>query len=295
MSMRTEGLRRALISDVTARWYVFQRRFLSTSTAHLVEEIRQALRVLSLPDSASDAEVRDRFQSLAKSNHPDVLQGGTEESSVAEDKMRRGVEAYKLLRRFTEAERHALLKQRVQQEEETERGRRVYEGVVGRKGGGSRATFEFNKFEQRRREMRNEAPPWKVDNHPPRNQRRSFLFYVLGGAATDARVSAAEILREYRRTGHLAGGRFRDCCAGSFGSRAPSGLFGANADEWARTRQRAERAQVVSAAFGRHIVAGVFAVTVFLLICMIFVAVKKQYAARGLYTSSESFAKRELR
>nr|CCC91854.1 putative chaperone protein DNAj [Trypanosoma congolense IL3000] len=264
-----------------ARHCTLQRRLVashtssSSSRAALAEELRCALRLLSLSDEATDVEVRERYQSIVKTSHPDVQQGGSPQAVAGGDKLHRCVDAYRLLRRHSEEERKSLLSSG---KKHSERGQHIYEGIAGRYGSGDTATARFNRFQQRQQEMRDAAPPWRVNNGPSRRKARGPWCYLFGATQRCARDAADELLREYRRTGHLLrSSPIRE------ERPPPPNFFSGDSEKWLKARERARRANLVTVAYGRHIIGAVFIVTIAAVTCLLWVVVKKCGIAQRLY------------
>ncbi|EAN89384.1 hypothetical protein C3747_139g65 [Trypanosoma cruzi] len=299
-----------------------------TATKHTVssEELRAALRVFSLPDDATDGDIKFCFQKLAKSSHPDVLHRdhshdhGDHETkysgvnaetlkseTTAADKMRRGVEAYRLLRQYSREERRMILSLSRADGEAQQRAQRAYEGQSREQrqgtqdasngttsGRGRRPTAEFNNFQRRMERMREEAPPWNVSDRRRRREgalnRLSFMF---GPKGHSAQAAMDRLFREYQRTGGLGDGLGGDpgrpqYPPNSFAST--SAAFSPEVElQFMQLRKQAERAAVVDAAVGYRLVFGIFALVFFAFVCMVYATVSRQRVARrGYYTTEAS-------
>ncbi|KAH9599876.1 hypothetical protein LSM04_000371 [Trypanosoma melophagium] len=185
------------------------------------EELRSALRVLSLSDDATDADIKSRFQQLAKSSHPDVLHGvhanhnnnnnnnnnnhhhhhhhnnnnnNNNMNSASVEKMRKGMEAYRLLRRYTAEERAMILRVSRKMEDTRKRAERMYRGRPrstvyeshnnnnnnNNSNNKRNSTAEFNNFQRHMEKMRENAPPWNVNEAAAisRAQSLNFIFHT---------------------------------------------------------------------------------------------------------------------
>ncbi|RNF07759.1 chaperone protein DNAJ [Trypanosoma conorhini] len=316
------------VCGVGGEWAVTFGAARCASSTHAVsgEELRAALRVLALPDSATDDEIKARFQQLAKTSHPDVLHsdnphkcsgdadptrgggGGNanvsrDESSAAEN-MRRGVEAYQLLRRYSSAERRMILAASRVDGDAQQRAQRAYEGRRreqrqetqgmdrgAQSGRGRSKTAEFNTFRARMERMRAEAPPWNLTDRRRRGTRHALSF-MFGPQGHSAQAAMEHIFREYQRTGGLGDGaagntRFPQYPSGSFAST--SAAFAPESEaRYMQMRKRAQQAAVVDAAVGQRLVLGIFAFALFAVACMVYATVSRRRAAQWNYYATES-------
>ncbi|ESL05693.1 hypothetical protein TRSC58_06648 [Trypanosoma rangeli SC58] len=296
------------------------------SSTHTVsrEELRAALRALSLPDDATDSDIKARFQELAKTSHPDVLHGSNPHSSsgaadpqrggsrnadasqneaTAAENMRRGVDAYRLLRRYSSGERRMILSS-FRDSDAHQRAQRVYEGrrrghsqeplggsSGAQSGRGQSKTAQFNTFRERMERMREEAPPWNVADRQRRGARHALSF-MFGPQGHSAKAAMDHIFSEYQRTGGLGDGpagntRRPQYPPGTFAST--SAAFAPEAEaQYMRNRVKAQRAAVVDAAVGSRLVLGVLAFFLLAVACMVYATVSRRRVAQWKYYTTET-------
>ncbi|RNE99624.1 chaperone protein DNAJ [Trypanosoma rangeli] len=296
------------------------------SSTHTVsrEELRAALRALSLPDGATDSDIKARFQELAKTSHPDVLHGVNPHSSsgdadpqrggggnmdasrneaTAAENMRRGVEAYRLLRRYSSAERRMILSS-LRDSDAHQRAQRAYEGrrreqsqepqggdSGAQSGRGRNKTAQFNAFRERMERMREEAPPWNLADRQRRGARHALSF-MFGSQGHSAKAAMDRIFCEYQRTGGLGDGpagntRRPQYPPGTFAST--SAAFAPQAEvQYMRSREKAQQAAVIDAAVGSRLVLGVFAFFLLAVACMVYATVSRRRGAQWKYYTTET-------
>ncbi|EKF28027.1 hypothetical protein MOQ_008239 [Trypanosoma cruzi marinkellei] len=298
------------------------------ATKHTVssEEIRAALRVFSLPDDATDSDIKCCFQKLAKTSHPDVLHrdnshdhdnhekkysgvhadNTSRNETTAADDMRRGVEAYRLLRQYSREERRMILSLSRADGEAQQRAQRAYEGYRREQrqdtqdadngttsGRGRRPTAEFNNFRRRMEKMREEAPPWNVSDRRRRRGASHRLSFMFGPKSRSAQAAMDRLFREYQRTGGLGDGLGGDPGRPQYPPNSFASTSAAFSPEvelrYMQLRKQAERAAVVDAAVGYRLVLGIFVLVFFAFVCMVYATVSRQRVARrGYYTTEAS-------
>ncbi|KAH8613939.1 hypothetical protein ERJ75_000752800 [Trypanosoma vivax] len=301
----------------------FSRRLISVESTATGVELRAALRCLSLADEASDTEIKNRYLEVVKRSHPDVVgnwekrhgkesasSGGTINKDKSGDKIQQVVEAYQLLRRFSDAERRLILRQGREgscDEAVKGRGRRIYEGrprASPRDCGHSR-TAEFNKSyeewtrrpgERQRENVRDKSPPWRVgDTGRARFRGSTLLLRALWPLGSGAQAARERIGSQYKCTSTTPE-KWNGDDADRVGSHWKSYLQSRNefmagcSEETAGEEKRrvkleeyAKKASLVDAAYGFYITVGILLFIAAIAILLILSTVARWRKARHQY------------